>query len=68
VAEEKAPHNAVESTQVYQRAQENYDYLIGKQAYLWGWPAVNLHNRRAAMQPVPRPGLVGGIIPVAPVN
>ncbi|CAI8899362.1 DUF1254 domain-containing protein [Pseudomonas neuropathica] len=68
VAQEKTPLNAAESTQVYQKAQEDYAYLIGKQAYIWGWPAVNLHNRRAAMQPVPRPGLVGGIIPVAPVN
>jgi hypothetical protein len=38
------------------------------QAYTWGWPAVSLHNRRLAMRQVPRPGLLDGILPLAPIN
>ena len=44
------------------------DYLatLGKLAYLWGWPLVNMHNRRTILQQLPEPGLLGGIIPVGP--
>jgi hypothetical protein len=45
-----------------------YVKTIGRFAFLWAWPMVNMHNRRLAMQQVPRPGLMGGIVPVAPPN
>src|SRR5262245_21031608 len=50
------------------RMNAAYVYMIGSFAYLWAWPLVNMHNRRLAMQNVPQPGLMGGIVPVAPPN
>ena len=42
--------------------------LVGRMAYLWGYPLVNAHNRRAAFAGAPEPGLLGGVLPVAPVG
>jgi hypothetical protein len=47
---------------------EEYVRAIGRFAYLWAWPMTNLHNRRAAFRDVPEPGLMGGIVPIAPSN
>jgi hypothetical protein len=41
--------------------------LIAREAYVWGWPLVYLHNCRVALQRVPAPGRSGGM-PVAPLN
>jgi len=38
-----------------------------REAYVWGWALVYLHQCRAALERVPAPGRCGGI-PVAPVN
>jgi len=35
-------------------------------AYLWGWPLMNQHNRRAKITQAPHPALMNGTIPVAP--
>src|SRR5262245_42356728 len=43
-----------------------YVELVGRMAYVWGWPLVNSHNRRAAFAKAPEPGLNGGVLPVAP--
>jgi len=45
-----------------------YVQLVGRMAYLWGYPMVNAHNRRAAFARAPEPGLLGGVVPVAPVG
>jgi len=37
-------------------------------AYLWGWPMVNMYNRRTSNTQVPEPVLIGGLVPSAPVN
>lgn len=53
------------------RAQmtEEYAYIVAKDAYIWGWPAVNMHNRRNSMRKIPVPVLgSAGITPVAPIN
>ncbi|OKO84152.1 hypothetical protein AC630_09630 [Bradyrhizobium sp. AS23.2] len=42
-----------------------YVQSIGRMAYLWGWPLVNVANRAAAMAKAPEPGLMGGSVPVA---
>ena len=44
---------------------EAYVQTVGRMAYLWGWPLVNVANRRAAFARAPEPGLLGGVIPVA---
>jgi hypothetical protein len=45
-----------------------YVQLVGRMAYMWGYPLVNAHNRRAAFARAPEPGLLGGVVPVAPVG
>ena len=41
---------------------------IGRFAYLWAWPMVNVHNRFTSLRRIGRPILIGGIAPVAPIN
>ncbi|WP_225929317.1 DUF1254 domain-containing protein [Rhodococcus opacus] len=43
-----------------------YARSVGRAAYLWGWPLVNLHNRRNLMAQLPEPGLLAGIVPAGP--
>jgi hypothetical protein len=42
-----------------------YVQMVGRIAYVWGWPLVNMANRIAAIAKVPEPGLLGGALPVA---
>lgn len=46
----------------------DYVRMVARMAYVWGWPLVNSHNRRAAFAQAPTPGLMGGVLPVAPVG
>jgi hypothetical protein len=45
-----------------------YVQFVGRMAYIWGYPLVNAHNRRAAFAEAPAPGLLGGVVPVAPIG
>ncbi|MBB1088243.1 DUF1254 domain-containing protein [Lysobacter sp. SG-8] len=45
-----------------------YAAAIGQMAYIWGWPLVNMHNRQTLFATAPHPGLLGGVLPVAPLN
>jgi hypothetical protein len=42
-----------------------YVQMVGRMAYLWGWPLVNMANRAAAFAKAPEPGLLAGVLPVA---
>jgi hypothetical protein len=42
-----------------------YVQSVGRMAYLWGWPLVNMANRGAAFSKAPEPGLLGGVLPFA---
>lgn len=46
--------------------QEAYVRALARSAYVWGWPMVNMLNRRTSIIQAPHPGLLGGILPVAP--
>lgn len=46
----------------------DYAAAIGRFAYIWGWPLVNMHNRHALFGTAPHAGLLGGVLPVAPVG
>ncbi|MBE3638809.1 DUF1254 domain-containing protein [Mangrovicoccus algicola] len=46
----------------------DYAAAIGRMAYLWCWPLVNMHNRQTLFATAPHPGLLGGVLPVAPLN
>jgi len=43
-----------------------YAKALGRLAYVWGWPMVNMLNRSAAITRAPEPGLLNGVLPVAP--
>lgn len=65
----------IETTQAVEIAPERetvmpdaYLESVGRIAYLWGWPLVNLHNRQMMFRQVPMQGFLGGVMPVAPVN
>lgn len=45
---------------------EEYVRAIARTAYVWGWPMVNMLNRRARISQAPHPGLLGGVLPAAP--
>jgi hypothetical protein len=47
---------------------EEYVRSVGALASVWGRPMVNVHNRRLILEKLPEPGLMGGIVPVAPPN
>jgi len=47
------------------RMTEDYIRSVGRLAYLWGWPLVNMRNRLSIMEKLPGPGLLGGIVPAA---
>ena len=42
--------------------------VLARDVYVWGWPIVNAFNRRASFASAPEPGLVGGLVPTAPVG
>ena len=44
----------------------DYAKAVGRFAYIWGWPLVNMWNRRAGITQAPAPGRLGGVVPVAP--
>lgn len=50
------------------RITEPYARLVARDAMFWAWPIVNVYNRRLAFKRAPEPGLVGGVLPVAPLN
>jgi hypothetical protein len=45
-----------------------YVEAVGRMAYFWGWPLVNVHNQRTALTKVPEPSLLNGVLPVGPMN
>ena len=46
--------------------QPGYARTIAQMAYVWGWPIVNMINRRAAITQAPQPGHLNGVLPAAP--
>jgi len=50
------------------RITEAYARMVARNAYFWAWPMINIYNKRLAFAQAPEPGLMGGILPVAPVN
>jgi hypothetical protein len=47
---------------------KEYVEMVGRLAYVWGWPLVNNVNRAAAVASLPGPGRIGGVIPAAPAG
>jgi hypothetical protein len=49
------------------RITESYAALVGRNAYLWAWPLVNIYNRRLTYAKVPDI-VMAGPVPAAPLN
>jgi hypothetical protein len=47
---------------------DGYVKNLATMAYVWGWPLVNMHNRRVVFSKVPENGLGDGVLPVGPLN
>jgi hypothetical protein len=45
---------------------KDYVAMVGRLAYVWGWPLVNNLNRALAVANLPEPGRLGGIVPMSP--
>jgi|JRYD01.1.fsa_nt_gb hypothetical protein len=44
----------------------DYARTIAQTAYVWGWPMINMINRRHAITQAPQPGHINGVLPGAP--
>ena len=62
------PTSVSEVTQPVSGAIMHKEYVktTGRMAYVWGWPLVNIFNRRETITQAPAPGRLGGVVPVAP--
>lgn len=47
---------------------KDYVATVARMAYLWGWPLINERHRRATFNKSPEPGLLGGVLAVAPTG
>jgi hypothetical protein len=50
------------------RMTVEYVKEVGRMAYFWAWPMMNIQNRLATFRPLKVHGLSGGVLPVGPVN
>lgn len=50
------------------KVTEAYVRMQARDAYFWGWTMANIYNRRQKFKDLPEAGLMGGIVPVAPIN
>jgi hypothetical protein len=44
----------------------DYARVIAQMAYVWGWPMVNMINRKARITQAPHAGRLNGVLPAAP--
>lgn len=60
--------STVSGPDVNMKITPEYAALVAKDAYFWTWPMVNIYNRRLIFEQITEPGLMGGLVPGAPVN
>jgi hypothetical protein len=65
---QRLPSEAVPGPMEGTRITEAYARMVARDAYFWAWPMVNMFNKRSAFSHAPEPGLLGGIMPFAPLN
>ena len=42
--------------------------MLARLAYVWGYPMVNMLNRRTRLRSAPEPGRLGGVLPASPTG
>ena len=45
-----------------------YVQMVGRMAYVWGWPLVYVYNQRTELTKAPETVLLAGVMPVGPMN
>lgn len=45
-----------------------YLQMVGRMAYVWGWPLVYVYNQRTELTKVPEPLMLNNALPLAPMN
>jgi hypothetical protein len=50
------------------KVTEAFARMVAREAYFWAWPMVSIFNRRQAFSQVREPGLMNGVLPLAPLN
>jgi hypothetical protein len=50
------------------KVTEPYARMVARDAYFWAWPMINIYNKRLGFGKASKPGLLDGVLPVAPVN
>ena len=45
-----------------------YVQMVGRMAYVWGWPLVYVYNQRTELTKVPEPLMLDNAMPLAPMN
>ena len=50
------------------KVTELYARMVARDAYFWAWPMINIYNKRLGFGKASKPGLLDGVLPVAPVN
>src|SRR5215471_1910010 len=50
------------------RMTAEYVKQVGRIAYFWAWPMMNIEGRLLTFRPLKEHGLSGGVLPVGPVN
>lgn len=48
--------------------EPTYLAAVAKLAYIWGYPMVNMANRRTRLSAAPEPGRLGGVLPASPTG
>ena len=42
--------------------------MVGRMAYVWGWPLLYVYNQRTELTKAPETGLLAGVLPIGPMN
>src|SRR5215472_7658079 len=50
------------------RMTAEYVRQIGRMAYFWAWPMVNVQSRLDTFRPLKEAALGGGVLPIGPIN
>jgi hypothetical protein len=61
-------NNAIPGPVPGTRLDAGYVSQVGRSVYFWGWPMMNIHNRKVTFEKLPGQGYLGGVLPVAPSN
>ncbi|WP_046367017.1 DUF1254 domain-containing protein [Flavihumibacter petaseus] len=63
-----ATHSTIAPASTDITMHPEYAKTLARFAYTWGYPMVNMLNRKNTLSKAPQPGLLGGVLPAAPTG